>query len=99
MSFAETVETVSVAEEEHINEDEVSLYNICIWCVCVSEYCFLTLSKYLNCTFFPSLLQIEQAIECLVDIAKHGEAAAAKYTEEAPNEECKKMAEAFFMQG
>ena len=37
VSFAETVETVSVAEEEHINEDEVSLvgmYYICV-CVCV----------------------------------------------------------------
>ena len=35
MSFAETVETVSVAEEEHINEDEVSLVGMYYVCVCV----------------------------------------------------------------
>ena len=39
VSFAETVGTVSVAEEEHINEDEVSLYCIVVEmyyvCVCV----------------------------------------------------------------
>ena len=44
-------------------------------------------------------MQVEQAIACLVDIAKHGKTAAAKYREEAPNAECKKMAEAYFMQG
>ena len=66
-------------------------------CVCVCEYRSIYL--YLNILILLLLLQIEQAIECLVDIATHGEAAAAKYREEAPNEECKKMAEAFFMQG
>ena len=38
-------------------------------------------------------------IACLVNITKHSEAVAVKYREEAPNEECKKMAEAFLMQG
>ena len=71
-------------------------------CVCVCVCLNIVLYLYLNILtllLFPLLLQIEQAIECLVDIATHGEAAAAKYREEAPNEECKKMAEAFFMQG
>ena len=50
----------------------------------------------LRLTFSPVLLQIEQAIDCLVDIAKRGESAAAEYREEPPNARCKKMAEAFF---
>ena len=44
-------------------------------------------------------MQVEQAIACLVDIVKNGETAAAKYREDAPNAECEKMAEAYFMQG
>ena len=47
-------------------------------------------------TLFLDLLQIEQALACLADIAEHGESAAAKYLESAPNAECKRMAEAFF---
>ena len=47
-------------------------------------------------TLFLDLLQTEQALTCLADIAKHGESAAAKYLESAPNAECKKIAEAFF---
>ena len=50
----------------------------------------------LRLTFSLVQLQIEQAMDCLVDIAKRGESAAAKYREEPPNAECKKMAEAFF---
>ena len=89
----------SVITGAHNHTTHVRILLTCC-CVCVSEYRSIYL--YLNILIlllFPLLLQIEQAIECLVDIATHGEAAAAKYTEEAPNEECKKMAEAFFMQG
>ena len=50
----------------------------------------------LKLTFSLVLLQVEQAINCLVDIAKRGVSAAAEYREEPPNAECKKMAEAFF---
>ena len=50
----------------------------------------------LRLTFSPVQLQIEQAIDCLVYIAKRGESAAAEYREEPPNAECKKMAEEFF---
>ena len=69
---------------------------MCIVCLNIVFQLYLNILIVL---LFPLLLQIEKAIECLVDIATHGEAAATKYREETPNEECKKMAEAFFMQG
>lgn len=51
-----------------------------------------------NCHSFllPRLfLQVEQAVTCLVRIAKYGEMAAEQYLNSAPNAICKEMAEAF----
>ena len=46
--------------------------------------------------FFPiPSLQVEQAVTCLVRIAKYGKMAAEQYLEHSPNAICKEMAEAF----
>lgn len=52
--------------------------------------------KYEKLPFVPLLLlQVEQAVTCLVHLAKYGEQAAEKYLSNAPNPNCKEMAEAF----
>ena len=43
-----------------------------------------------------NFLQTEQAIECLIEIAKKGKTAAEQFKEDPPNKVCKEMAKAFF---
>ena len=102
------METVPVAEDEQATNgnEACTLYIDCM----IRHYVKISFPKQLLhvhvCYIMPHYLtfslvsmQVEQAIACLVDIAKHGKTAAAKYREDAPNAECKKMAEAYFMQG
>ena len=47
-------------------------------------------TAYIATEFIPQLNSIKQAIDCLDDIAKHGESVAAEYREEPLNAKCKK---------
>ena len=100
------LETVSAAEEEQSNEND----EVCVHCAHnAAQYdCFYSYNHFTPklthrvrgatlayILYIVNPLQTEQAIKCLIEIAKKGKTAAEQYKEDPPNKVCKEMAEAF----